>query len=394
MPSIHDPHTHGFNENTDWYSWGIVTFLLWAGIHPYKGGLDGYKPGEFVRRMKDNASVFSPGIRLNHAVRDIQAIPRGLLDWYEQVFQKGVRCPPPDDFGRVILGMVTAAKVVNTQGTLFFKELLKDIKDPIVRIYGNGYVQGKWCHHYKYQDKNPAYKYPITTSKGNVGTVSFDSGIHGYFKSMLNKLESRSKEPFVANDRVFEITSQGITETMIIEAGDRGILTRGTSWNLLVQATQFFDGIAITDMMDHMYIVVPGTKEQDTVCTIKCPVLKGLKPITAKACRSFATIIAQDKNGYLKKIELALNLNQGTIVSSWVGDTDTSDINFTVTPNGIVATIVEDGELALFHYLDGAKVSKFKDPRITTDTVLGYIDGVGMVGYKDGVLNHISTSKI
>ena len=56
MPSIKDPDSTGFSENTDWFSWAIVTFQLWTGIHPYKGSHPDYKPGQFLQRMKEKIS--------------------------------------------------------------------------------------------------------------------------------------------------------------------------------------------------------------------------------------------------------------------------------------------------------------------------------------------------
>ena len=43
MPSIRDHHSNVFDERSDWFSWGIVTFQVFTGIHPYRGRHDGYK---------------------------------------------------------------------------------------------------------------------------------------------------------------------------------------------------------------------------------------------------------------------------------------------------------------------------------------------------------------
>ncbi len=62
MPSIRDWHTHGFNEESDWFSYAIVTFQVFSGIHPYRGRHDGYSNNEIERRMKDNVSVFNKDV--------------------------------------------------------------------------------------------------------------------------------------------------------------------------------------------------------------------------------------------------------------------------------------------------------------------------------------------
>ena len=60
MMSIRDPLTpkNGFNKLTDWYSYAIVTFQMYIGIHPFKGIHPDYKPKDLELRMKDGASVF------------------------------------------------------------------------------------------------------------------------------------------------------------------------------------------------------------------------------------------------------------------------------------------------------------------------------------------------
>jgi hypothetical protein len=37
MESVRDRHSHGFSEKTDWFSFAVVSFQMFVGIHPYKG---------------------------------------------------------------------------------------------------------------------------------------------------------------------------------------------------------------------------------------------------------------------------------------------------------------------------------------------------------------------
>src|SRR5579871_1643597 len=81
MDSVRDRHTSGFSENTDWFSFGIVSFQLFVGIHPYKGkhpdGLD------LDTRMQRNISVFNKAVSLPKVCYPLNAIPRAYRDWYE-----------------------------------------------------------------------------------------------------------------------------------------------------------------------------------------------------------------------------------------------------------------------------------------------------------------------
>src|SRR5207248_7337064 len=60
MESIRDRHAARFSQATDWFSFGIVSFQMFTGIHPYRGkhptltGLDA--------RMERNVSVLNPEV--------------------------------------------------------------------------------------------------------------------------------------------------------------------------------------------------------------------------------------------------------------------------------------------------------------------------------------------
>src|SRR3989344_4828524 len=118
MPSIRDWHTKGFNQLSDWFSWGVVTFQVFVGIHPYKGTLDGFAMNNMEARMKAKASVFSKGIRLNRAVRNFSCIPDALLNWYEEVFQTEKRSAPPLSFDTPVAkaAVVMNVKIISTSG--------------------------------------------------------------------------------------------------------------------------------------------------------------------------------------------------------------------------------------------------------------------------------------
>ena len=97
MESIRDRHNKTFTNDTDWFSFGVVTFNLFTGIHPYKGKHHTYNG--FEERMVHNISVFNKDVKVPPIVDDFtQTIPKAYYDWYEAIFEKGIRCAPPIDF--------------------------------------------------------------------------------------------------------------------------------------------------------------------------------------------------------------------------------------------------------------------------------------------------------
>lgn len=92
MPSVRDVHALKFSEGTDWFSFAIVTFQLYIGIHPYRGKHPSLKG--FDERMKANASVFRKDVRMPACCYPLDVIPKGMRAWYEKVFEHGDRsCP-------------------------------------------------------------------------------------------------------------------------------------------------------------------------------------------------------------------------------------------------------------------------------------------------------------
>jgi hypothetical protein len=88
-----------FNKGTDWFSFAVITFQLFTGIHPYRGFHGTYKTLE--SRMGNQVSVFDPSVKLPPTADDFGVIPSSLRQWYEAVFQRSHRGPPPRDFGSV-----------------------------------------------------------------------------------------------------------------------------------------------------------------------------------------------------------------------------------------------------------------------------------------------------
>lgn len=126
-----------FTELTDWFSWAIVTFQMYIGIHPYKGRIDDYKPAEWLKRMDDNVSIFEPGVKLPPACQDFSVIPKKHLEWYKAVFKKGERSVPPlpDD---LLLG-TAVVRTVMSMGD-FIVKCISEVNEPIRNVF---YFNGK-----------------------------------------------------------------------------------------------------------------------------------------------------------------------------------------------------------------------------------------------------------
>lgn len=97
MPSVRDPQVHGsaFTELSDWFSFAIITFQLFVGIHPYKGKHPSVHGLE--DRMKQGISVFDAAVKLPSACYPLSSIPPAYHAWYRSLFMDGKRAAPPTD---------------------------------------------------------------------------------------------------------------------------------------------------------------------------------------------------------------------------------------------------------------------------------------------------------
>lgn len=93
-PSIACPRVRGnkFGAHADWFAFGVLTFMLLVGVHPFKGKHPSIKG--LAARMKAGLSVLDPVVRVPAMCR-LGSIPDPLRDWYSRVFATDHRAPPP-----------------------------------------------------------------------------------------------------------------------------------------------------------------------------------------------------------------------------------------------------------------------------------------------------------
>ncbi|MDD4931770.1 MAG: hypothetical protein PHG66_06540 [Candidatus Colwellbacteria bacterium] len=393
MPSIRDWHTQGFNSLTDWFSWGIVTFQIYTGIHPYKGSLAGYKVGDFESRMKSNASVFTPGIGLNQAVRDFSCVPTLLLEWYRSVFQEGERVAPPSPFDVSIKAPKAARikKVVITgvTGALIFDKLFGDPLDKVIRIFPCGVVMSESGKLIDLNTKKEIGRFDsrdcelIRVEGGWLKADLKDQAEFTYIHSSDSKeerldLAMNAYKIVRYENRLFAVTDHGLTEVNMKMFG-RPIMSVGNTWGAMLNSTAWFEGVGIQDTMGAMFLITPFNG--DACAHTRVHELDGLRIITAKAGNRFVSIIAMDKNGLYKKIELTFSADYSSY-KSWVGATDSPDLNLAILPKGVCATVVNDGELIIFVPTNG-NIKKIQDKDADTQMQLGNWDNK-VVYIRDG----------
>jgi hypothetical protein len=381
MPSIRDWHAKSFDEKTDWFAWGIVTFQVYTGLHPYKGTLDGFDRGDLEGRMKANASVFSTGVRLNRAVREFSTIPSALLNWYEATFQNGERVEPPSPFDTGI----TAPKAARTmrvvtvgRSQLVFEKIYDSVQDPALRVFHCGVAiltSGKLidistkrqigdtvstsCEIVKVQGG-----WLVAELNQRTATVRYIE--EGSFKSTDMSLKLTGYNLVSYENRLFVVMEAGLTE-LTFHFGSKPIVSASINpLGAMLNSTKWFQGVGVMDAMGAMYLITPYGDSFGT--HIRVRELDGLKIVTAKAGNRFVSLIGVDKTGVYKKIEVTLDRDYKSY-TIWAGDTDGPELNIAILPKGVCATIVRDGEVNIFVPVNG-QMTRIEDSQIGTDMLL------------------------
>lgn len=395
MTSIRDWHTHGFDEGSDWFSWAVVTFQVFTGVHPYKGALDGFKMNDIETRMKANKSVFTPNVRLNSAVRDFGCINGPLLDWYRDVFEGTTRTIPPSAFdsSHQATAAVTRKVAVTKTGDMVILDKLFDrgsnefplyvfpcgvvrlstdyLVDLHTQIVYQKKIEGVSCEIISTAHGlllaeiflDNTLKFTLLTKDGKATPV--DSVLTG------GKLLRYQNRLFVANQ-------VGLTEVTIKVFAQPKLVTT-QMWQYMYNSTHWFTGVGVQDALGAMFLIAPfGDRAVEYV---RVEQLDKLKIINAMAGTRYIVAISIDsKTGDYKRHEFIFDQNYKSYTYK-VSNASTPELNTAMLPKGPIVYIPDDGKLTIEVPMNGAK-SDITDSRIKSSFTL--FNWENRVVYTDG----------
>lgn len=381
MASIRDWCRNDFDQLTDWYSWAVVTFQLFTGIHPYKGRHPDFKMGELTSRVKMHVSVFNKNTRVPQATRDFNTIPRELREWYVSVFEGGQRSIPPLVIPAVKADLTLAAKKYRTVQTgpgsklVFVK--VRDFPVSIVYVFPCGAILLKDGSVYDYAGQHLA----------NLGNTKVDivaAPISGYLAISevggtvnIREIAATPGRPvqrvglmlacqkiFRKDDRVFAANDTNLTEIEFRKNGalDTSLAVLGKTWQIRNNAL-FFQGVGFINALGSTYMILPVSISGCSIIRLK--ELDELVPLQAKYEGNIVSVIAIDRQGQNNKFEFTISDDYSSY-STWCGKTDLSSSLNIVVKGKVGITILDDEELSVFS-TNGGATTVIKDTNISTD---------------------------
>jgi hypothetical protein len=377
MPSVRDWKCQlgDFTELSDWFSFGVVSFQMLTGIHPFKGKHPRIKGME--KRMQQGISVFDPDVRVPAAAYDFSVIPDSYRQWYEAVFEQGKRCPPPSEFGAVIIVMPKVKTVTGTN--------LLDI----IEIGGfDGTVMGLWTEGTKlvvatdknvYVDGRPSLTRMPKVLAGVVFTpcvgrpilVNHDNSVPGFTNLVDRKSISfglDALEVTTYDGRAYLRTSNAVHEIVLTNTGITAIASSQISVSTLEHASRLYSGVVVQNLLGATYVsllVSTGATHQ-----VRIEELDEYRVMDARYEDGVLMVVGEKQGQYDRlvfRIELSLEYDVRV-----VEDIQPTGLNFTVLDSGVCVCLNEEEHLELFSTRKGSSTVKtVKDPTLGGDMILG-----------------------
>ncbi len=379
MESIRDRHNSKFSELTDWFSFGIISFEMFIGIHPFKGKHPTLKTLD--DRMRANIPVFHKDVKFPKVCLPFDVIPQAYKDWYVSLFFNGKRLPPPLSAIETVVIQIEPIQIMGNED-LEISEIFEYDSDIIKYISLEGVrIATTKTSIYIGHDKT------IYKNSQNIHiSVLFtdDQIIIGRIQNNKLDLENITSNNRLHYDidaedamsyggRIYIKNKDQIHEIEFVKMGDNLHAIPHLTAMVLEKATQIFDGVIIQNMLGRYVIsLFPYSK---THYQISCPEMQGYKIIDAKYDNKVLIIIGV-KSGKYDRFIFKFNKNYSKYSIRKIENITYSGINYVVLDNGIVVLMVEDEKMEIFsNNIDNENIKVLENPLVSGDMIL-FKDGV------------------
>lgn len=394
MPSIRDYKTKGFSTLTDWYSFAVVTFQLFTGVHPFKGKHPKYKKRDFEQRVIDCVSVLNPDTTYAPSVRDFKNIPSNYFDWYNHLFEEGDRIPPPNKLGTIQAIKAQVKVVIKRKGDNFIIDLVKKYDESILYYKktddgidvvktSDGKQEYIYINNEKY-DSSKNVEVAITPKSLSPIFVKIEDGVikAKSLNKEINVLLLHADDFMVINNIVFLKKGGTLTGVEIKEFNSKIMFMPSTSFNIMPKSSKMFSGLLYQSVLGVPYLVIPYVEDNKIKCAMpQVQELNNMTVIDAKHDKHVVIIIAADNSGNYKRFILRFDHNYTDYDYRIIEEQSLNSINFVVTKSGVVTMINEDGMIEMF-LNDPSKdnLKQILDKTVNDSVKLCYLEGrVGFI---------------
>lgn len=363
MESIRDRHSKPgkFSTDTDWFSFAVVSFQVFIGIHPYKGKHPKLKG--FDERMINNVSVFNKAVSIPKCCLSFDVIPSNWRDWYKAVLEDGKRCAPPIE-GGVVQEIVTVVTTISGSDNFEIKELFECDWD-IIHYEPNFGNECIVCQNGFRTKDGKHIMHPIPCAVGYHGSTPFAARIE---KDIIKLYNIKMQTNVVMNDiqatdlmsaggRIYAKQYDKILEIEFVGSEYKPVVAGKIVGTVMEKSTQMFPGVAVQNVLgSYIASVFP---ESGKCVQHKLDDLEGYQIINAKYEGGILMLTAI-KNGKYDRFVYAVDI-KSIFQPRIVQDIQNHGINFTVLDNGICISITDIEEVEVFSRNNVHKIKVIQD---------------------------------
>jgi len=353
-----------FTTTSDWFSFAVVAFQIYIGIHPYKGSHPDYNKKDWSQRMEDGVSVLDSKARMPNACRPLSVIPPSHMKWFEAIFKRNERIAPPLPDS---IGMISGADlvVVITGNETFMTQVVGKYPDNVLYVYNEGS-----------DNYTLTRKHLYVTSRREIPIVS---NLDDYEKVLI--ADSPSRRPFLCKmkngmvefEEILETTKIDSTEAedMMVRDG-RIYVARGNSvfeirfhkgasevmhttkrvCGYTENSTQMFEGVIYRDVFGQPYFCIPY--KSGSAFNDKIDEIENHRVIEAKSQGNILVVLAE-KDGAYHRFIIVFEENFRSYTVRKVEDVQYESINFTKVEGGPCILVTGDDEIEIFIKNDKVK---------------------------------------
>lgn len=381
-PTIRDWTTETFSVLTDWFSFGVIAFQMFIGIHPFRGRYEPIRyPKDKIREMQERMlakiPVFHNEVSFPSVCLPFDVIPDAYKSWFKAIFYDGKRVAPPMGPVEIIIIPVVTKEVATDDA--FKIDLLYTYPDEVIRFFSKDGIRISITKKEIYKEQE-LYGKPIDQKTPYIGITPRWNKIvaaildddHVHLHNLTDccpiDFEMRAEELMSYDGRIYYKNEDRIYEISFLETGDMVIPSAKIVASVMNNSTQLFNGVVIQNILGE-YVISLFPKENNHK-QIKCEELQKYKIVDAKYENRVLFVIGSKKGKYTKFIfKFDDKLSSYTI--RMIEDVPYVGINFCVLDNGIVAHINEDEQLEIFsNKKDSISLKEIDSKAITGDMKL------------------------
>jgi len=388
MESIRDWNAQKWSVLSDWYSFGILAFQLFVGIHPFKGRYHGRKvdfkgrlptdadDDAFAvtrRRMQQNISVFHSDVGVPGVALPLDTIPAAYRQWFEALFVHGKRCEPPAEFGVVIVP-VAAVRTVTGTALLDISEL-GVFEGTIARVWSDGTHlvvasdKGIWLDGIPTGTK--ALHCAFTPTAGRA-IVFADGKLYNLTdRQEIGPLPLAAEEVSSYDGRIYLRTPDRVYEVVLTDAGSQVIVSTCEVAQTLPHATRLYPGVVVQKLLGTTYVSLLDSAGSAHQVALK--ELDVYRIVDAKYDNGVLMVIGERKGQYDR---LVFRFDCGGYDVRVVVGIALAGLNFVTLDSGVCVCLNEDEKLEMFRTTRGTTAIKYvEDSVLSGDMRLAKIGG-------------------